>query len=130
MSTSGEVVGTDNSTVDARRWPRRITVTLVATAIIISLPNVLALIPHGRAGSEVGVMMYGFPLSVGLVFGSPVLGACTLLWGLGLTKARRQGEQIPGLEWCFFGVIASVMMLLLFLLSGQYFRMVRSCVGL
>jgi hypothetical protein len=79
MSTSGEAVETDNSTVDALPWPRRITVTLVATSIVISLPKVLALIPHGRAGSEVRVMMYGFPLFVGLVFGSPVLGACTLL---------------------------------------------------
>jgi hypothetical protein len=50
--------------------------------------------------------------------------------GLGLTKARRQGQRIPGLELWYFRVIAAVMMLLLFLLGGQYFPMVRSCVGL
>lgn len=118
----------DKSAKDARRWPRRITVTLVATTIVLGLPNFLLAMAHARADSEVGVMMYGFPLFIGLVYGSPIVGVFALLWGLGLTKARRQGETIPRLElWCFRG-IATVMVVLL--LSEQYFRMAKSCVGL
>ena len=120
----------DHSPKDARRWPRRITLTLVVTPIVLGLPNFLLAIAHARADSEVGVMLYGFPLFIGLVYGGPVVGVFTALWGFGLTKARRQGETIPGLElWCFRG-IATVMVVLLWLLSGQYVRMAKSCVGL
>ena len=120
----------DNSAVDARRWPRRITLTLVAAGIVLGLPNFLLAMAHASADSEVGVMMYGFPLFIGLVYSSPVVSVFAVLWGFGLTKARRQGETIPGLElWCFRG-IATAMVVLLWLLSGQYVRMARSCVGL
>ena len=75
-------------------------------------------------------MMYGFPLFIGLVWGSPVVGVCTLLWGLGLSKARRQGETIPRLElWCF-RLTATAMPVLLLLLGDNLLRMARSCVGL
>ena len=120
----------DHARQDARRWPRRITLTLVVLAIALGLPNFLLAIAHARADSEVGVMMYGFPLFLGLVYGSPVVGVFVALWGFGLTKARRQGETIPGLELWLFRGVATVMVVLLWLLSGQYVRMAKSCVGL
>ena len=120
----------DHSPKDERRWSRRITLTLVAATIALGLPNFLLAMAHARADSEVGVMMYGFPLFIGLFYGSPVVGVFAALWGFGLTKARRQGETIPGLElWCFRG-IATVMVVLLWLLSGQYVRMAKSWFGL
>ena len=120
----------DHSPKDARRWPRRITLTLVVTTIVLGLPNFLLAIAHARADSEVGVMMYGFPLFIGLFYGSPVVGIFAALWGLGLTKARRQGETIPGLELWVFRGIAAALLLLLLLLSEQYVRMARHFLGL
>ncbi len=69
----------------------------MATTIALGLPNFLLAVAHARVDSEVGVMLHGFPLFVGLFYGGPVLGIVALLWGMGLTKARRQGERIPGL---------------------------------
>ena len=120
----------DNSAVDARRWPRRITLTLVAAGIVLGLPNFLLAMAHASADSEVGVMMYGFPLFIGLVYSSPVVSVFAVLWGFGLTKAHRQGETIPVLERWVFGGIATALLLLLLLLSEQYVRMARNLLGL
>jgi hypothetical protein len=120
----------DNSVEDKRRWPRRITLALVVVPIVLALPKFLLAIAHARADSEVGVMMYGFPLFLGLFYGSPVVAVFVVLWGLGLTKARRQGETIPGLELWVFRGIAAALLLLLLLLSEGYVRMARHVLGL
>ena len=114
----------DDSTKDDRRWARRITLLSVAAIVVLGTPNLLNAIAHGRVDSEVGVMMYGLPLFIGLLYACPVVGAFTLVWGLGLRRARRRGDAIPRREiWCF-AVIATVTGVLLLMFGSTYLRMV------
>ncbi len=114
----------DDVTKDDRRWARRITLFLVVAPSLLAAPYFLNAVAHARADSEVGVMMYGFPLFIGMLYGAPVVGAFTLAWGLGLARARRRGEAIPRWEVGTFGVVAALIALSLLALSGAYLRMV------
>ena len=109
---------------DGRRWARRVTLALVVGPSLLALPRALNALAHARTDSEAGVMMYGFPLFVGLVYGGPVVGAFTLAWGVGLVRARRRGEAIPRWEMGAFGVVATLIALSLPALSDVYLRMV------
>ena len=114
---------------NSRKWGRRLTLGLVALALVLAGPNFLACLAHSAVDSEVGVMMYGFPLFIGVTFGTPVLGLTTLLWGLGLKKAYFSAEQIPRWESWSFGIIAVGATLLLCLLGPNYLHLGKSCVG-
>ncbi len=61
------------------KWGRRLTLGLLALALVVAGPNFLACFAHSAVDSEVGVMMYGFPLFIGVVYGTPVLALTTLL---------------------------------------------------
>jgi hypothetical protein len=117
-------VDADDSLNDERRWARRITLLSVAAMVVLGTPNLLNAIAHSRVDSEVGVMMYGLPLFIGLLYTCPVIGAFILVWGVGLRKARRRGEVIPRREFWCFGVIAVVIGFLLLMFSGTYLRMI------
>jgi hypothetical protein len=85
-----------------RRWARRFTLTVFFGSALLATPNFARCVAHSLTDSEVGVMMYGFPLLIGALFLSPVVGVSTAIWGLGMRKARLRGEQIPFWErWCF-----------------------------
>ena len=102
---------------------------LVTLAVLLGGTSFVSCLAYSSVDSEVGVMMTGFPLFIGVTFGTPVLGLSTLMWGLGLKKARVVGEKIPRWEmpcFCFFAVTAT---LLLCLLSENYLHLAKSCVG-
>jgi hypothetical protein len=104
-----------------RRWARRFTMTFFFAFLILGTPNFVGCVLHARVDSEVGGMNYGLPLLIGIVWGAPVLGVSTLIWGLGLRKARRRGETIPLTERGCFAAIATVLAIILVALAGQFF---------
>ena len=114
---------------NTRKWGRRITLGLIALALVLAGPNFVSCLAHSAVDSEVGVMMYGFPLLIGVTFGTPLLGFTALLWGLGLKKAYFAEGQIPRWESLSFGVIAVGVSLLLCLLAPTYLRLVKSYFG-
>ena len=119
-----------DSVVDARRWARRTTFTLIVLPSILAFPSFMSCLAHSRVDSEVGVMMHGLPLAIGIMLGTPVVSVFTIIWGLGLRKARRTGEQIPLWELLCFGAISSLLLLLLYLFSANFLHGAKSCVGL
>ncbi len=96
---------------------------LVVAPSLLAVPSLLNAVAHARVDSEVGVMMYGVPLFIGMVFGCPVVAAFTVVWGLGLARARGRGEAIPRWEMGSFGVVAPLITLLLLALSETYLHM-------
>ena len=117
-----------DSAVDARRWVRRTTFTLIALPSIVAIPSFMSCLAHSRVDSEVGVMMYGFPLLIGTMMATPVVSVFTLIWGFGLKKARRTGEQIPLWELLCFGAISAL--LLLYLFRANLLHVAKSWIGL
>ena len=103
---------------------------LLVLALLLAGPNFVSCLAHSAVDSEVGVMMYGFPLFIGVTYGTPVLGFTTLLWGLGLKKAYFAAEKIPLWEALSFGIIAVVVTLLLYLLAPAYLRLGKMWVGI
>lgn len=120
----------NDSVGDGRRWARRITLALITLPSLLAIPNFLSCMAHSRVDSEVGVMMYGLPLAIGTMMGTPVVAVFALAWGLGMKQAWRGGESIPRWEIGCFGAIASLLALLLFLLSSTYLRAAKSCAGI
>ena len=112
----------DDTQKDDRRWARRITLILVGSLSLLAAPNFLRCVAHSRVDSEVGVMMHGFPLFIGLMYSAPVVGVFTLIWGVGLVRARRRKEAIPTRELLCFGVLAAVIGWVLLALSSNYLR--------
>ena len=99
----------DDVTKDDRRWARRITLFLVVAPSLLAAPYFLNAVAHARADSEVGVMMYGFPLFIGMLYGAPVVGAFTLAWGLGLARARlRTTTPCDAAQLCVMRTIHSL----------------------
>ena len=114
---------------NTRTWGRRITLGLLSLGVLLGGSSFVSCLAYSAVDSEVGVMMTGFPLLIGVTFGTPVVGLSTLLWGLGLKQARGAGEQIPRWEaWCF-GCIALGAALLLGLLGPNYLHLAKSCAG-
>ncbi len=114
---------------NTRKWGRGLTLGLVGLALVLAGPNFVSCLAHSAVDSEVGVMMYGFPLFIGVTYGTPVLGLTMLLWGLGLKKAYFAAEKIPRWEAWSFGIVAVVVTLLLYLLTPAYLRLGKSCAG-
>ena len=114
---------------NTRTWGRRATLGLIALALVLGAPNFLSCLAHSAVDSEVGVMMHGFPLLIGAVYGTPVLGVTALLWGHGLKKSYFSAEQIPRWEAWSFGIVAVVVTLLLCLLGPNYLHLGKSCVS-
>jgi hypothetical protein len=104
-----------------RRWARRFTMTVFFAFLVLGTPNFVGCVLHARVDSEVGVMTYGLPLLIGIVWGAPVLGASTLIWGVGLWKARRRGETSSLTERVCFTAIATVLTIILVPLADQLF---------
>ena len=69
-----DVLEPENRMNNPRKWGRRLTLGLLVLALLVAGPNFLACIGHSAVDSEVGVMMYGFPLLIGMIYGSPLLG--------------------------------------------------------
>jgi hypothetical protein len=109
---------------------RRFTLTTLVAAALLGMPNFLSCLAHARVDSEVGVMMNGFPLLLGIMFVAPVVGVSTIIWGLGLRQARLQSEQVPLLERCFFGAIAAVLLFVLWGFSAEPLHRAMSCAAL
>jgi hypothetical protein len=119
-----------DSAVDARRWVRRTTFTLIALPSIVAIPSFMSCMAHSRVDSEVGVMMYGLPLVIGAMLGTPVVSLFTIIWGLGLKKAHGTGERIPLWELLCIGAITASLLLLLYQFSASYLHGAKSFVGL
>jgi hypothetical protein len=121
---------TVDSAVDARRWARRTTFALIALPSMLSVPSFMSCLAHSRVDSEVGVMMYGLPLVIGAMLGTPVVSLFTIIWGLGLKKAQGTGERIPLWELLCFGAITASLLLFLYQFSASYLHGAKSLVGL
>jgi hypothetical protein len=113
-----------------RLWARRFTITMFFGPTLLAVPNFASCLAHSRVDSEVGVMMHGLPLLIGVMWLGPVVGASTAIWGLGMRKARLRGEEIPFWErWCF-RAIAAVLIFVLWGFSADPLYRAMSCVGL
>jgi len=78
--------------------------------MFLAAPGFVSCISHAMVDSEVGVMMHGLPIVLGLLYGLPLIGASTILWGLGLRHARLGGEEISfGERWGFRGIAAALL---------------------
>ena len=106
----------------ARRWGRRITWTLALILAVGLTPYTLMCVSHALVDSEVGVMLYGMPVMVGLLVGLPILALPATVWGVGLAKARRRGDLIAWREAWSFLVIAGGAAFLLAQLAHVYWR--------
>ena len=109
----------------ARPWARRVTFALITLPLVIAIPNFVGLIAHTRTDSELGIMMYGFPIFIGLVFGTPIVCISTAVWGLGLRKSKQAGEKLPRWELVIFGIIAAFTAMVLALSSENYLRILK-----
>ena len=113
-----------------RRSARRFTLTVFFGSSFVAAPNFVSCIAHSRVDSEVGVMVNGLPLVLGLLVVGPVVGVSTVIWGLGTKKARLWGAQIPFWERWFFRAIAGVLLLILWGFLADPLHRAMSCAGL
>jgi len=126
----------DESTQPEGRWERRrrrarrFTITIFFGFLLVVSPAFASCLRHAVVDSEVGVMMYGLPIFLGVFYLSPVLSVSTVVWGLGMRKARVRGEVVPFWErWCF-RAIAAALAFVLWGLSAAYTHKGMACVGL
>jgi len=111
----------------ARLWARRFTLTLILVPALLAAPRFAACISHVLVDSEVGVMMYGLPLVIGIVLLWLMVFASTVTWGLGMRKTRLQGKEIPFWErWCFRGIAAGLALVFWGFSADYIYRGLRS----
>jgi hypothetical protein len=125
-----ESIASEPRWVRWRRWARRCTLTLVFLPMLLAAPSFASCVAHAMVDSEVGVMTHGFPIIFGVVLLLPLVLTSTIVWGLGLRKARLGGDDTPFWERWLFRGIATVLALLVWGFSLDFIHRGLQWVGL